>query len=71
MPLREFLESLEAGFNVLPISSGACAKLAELPAGYPRDPADRIIGGTALSEGLTLITADGNIIRSRAVPVVW
>lgn len=71
MPLREFLESLEAGFNVLPISSGACAKLAELPAGYPRDPADRIIGGTALAEGLTLITADGNIIRSRAVPVVW
>lgn len=71
LPLQPFLESLESSFNVLPLTSRSCAKTTELPPGYPRDPADRIIGATALTEGLTLITADHNIIRSRAVPVVW
>jgi PIN domain nuclease of toxin-antitoxin system len=28
------------------------------PTAYPKDPADRIIGATALVEGLSLITAD-------------
>lgn len=71
MPLGPFLEDLERSFNVLPITSRSCAKTTELPADYPRDPADRIIGATALAEGLTLITADRDIIDSRAVPVIW
>ena len=71
LPLQPFLESLESSFNVLALTSRSCAKTTELPPDYPRDPADRIIGATALTEGLTLITADHNIIRSRAVPVVW
>ena len=41
------------------------------PADFPRDPADRIIGATALVEGLTLITADRDILASKAVPSVW
>jgi len=36
-----------------------------------KDPADRIIGATALVEGLTLITADRAIRRSRAVRTIW
>jgi PIN domain nuclease of toxin-antitoxin system len=71
MPLKEFLQTLEDGFTVLPITSRACARTVELPASYPRDPADRIIGATALVEGIKLITADRNILASRAVPTVW
>src|SRR5580700_1901199 len=43
----------------------------ELPPSYPKDPADRIIGATALVEGLSLLTADREIRRSRAVQTIW
>lgn len=71
MPLEAFLESLEQSFTVMPITSKACARTVELPEGYPGDPADRIIGATALVEGLTLITADRRILECNAVPTVW
>jgi len=71
LTLEAFLEHVEAMFTVLPISSRACARILELPSEYPQDPADRIIGATALVDGLTLITADRNILASQAVRTVW
>jgi PIN domain nuclease of toxin-antitoxin system len=71
MTLEGFLDYIEAMFTVLPISGRACARVLQLPSGYPRDPADRIIGATALVEGITLITADRNILESQAVRTVW
>lgn len=71
MPLEVFLESLEQSFTVMPITSKGCARTVGLPEGYPGDPADRIIGATALVEGLTLITADRKILECNAVPTVW
>jgi PIN domain nuclease of toxin-antitoxin system len=71
MTLEEFLEYIETVFTISPITSQACARIVQLPVEYPRDPADRIIGATALVEGMTLITADRNILASRAVPTVW
>jgi PIN domain nuclease of toxin-antitoxin system len=56
---------------VLPISGRACVRALGLPAAYPKDPADRIIGGTALVEGLSLLTADRAIRRSRALRTIW
>jgi PIN domain nuclease of toxin-antitoxin system len=69
--LESFLEEIEARFVVLPISGRACARTAGLPAAYPRDPADRIIGATALIEGMSLITADRGIQRSKAIQTIW
>ncbi len=69
--LESFLAEVEARFVVLPIKSGACARIAELPATYPKDPADRIIAATALMEGLTLLTEDREIRRSNVVPTIW
>lgn len=69
--LESFLEEVEARFVVLPISGRACARAMELPASYPKDPADRIIGATALVEGLSLLTADREIRRSEAVHTIW
>ena len=71
MPLEAFLESLEQSFTVMPITSKGCARTVGLPEGYPSDPADRIIGATALVESLTLITADRRILECNAVPTVW
>jgi len=69
--LESLLRELEQRFTVLPISSGTCARIIALPATYPKDPADRIIGATALVEGLSLVTADREIRRSRVVPTIW
>jgi PIN domain nuclease of toxin-antitoxin system len=69
--LESFLHEIEARFVILPISGRACVRALELPAAYPKDPADRIIGGTALFEGLSLLTADRAIRRSRALRTIW
>jgi PIN domain nuclease of toxin-antitoxin system len=69
--LESFLQEIEARFIVLPISGRACARITGLPASYPKDPADRIIGATALVEGLYLLTADREIRRSRTVQTIW
>jgi len=69
--LESFLQEVEARFVVLPITGRACARALTLPANYPKDPADRVIGATALVEGLTLLTADRKIQRSKAVRTLW
>jgi PIN domain nuclease of toxin-antitoxin system len=69
--LESFLQEVESRFVVLPISARACARAMTLPATYPKDPADRIIGATALVEGLTLLTADREVRKSKAVPTIW
>jgi PIN domain nuclease of toxin-antitoxin system len=68
---ESFLRDIEARFVVLPITGRACALAMEFPATYPKDPADRIIGATALVEGLSLVTADREIRRSKLVPTIW
>lgn len=71
MSVESFLQSVESRFAVLPITSQACAKTLELPASYPKDPADRIIGATAIVEGIPLITADTNIRKAKGVRTIW
>ena len=66
-----FLSEVERRFVVLPITATIALQALELPAVYPKDPADRIIGATALIEDIPLVTADNEIRRSRAVPVIW
>jgi PIN domain nuclease of toxin-antitoxin system len=69
--LESFLREVEARFVVLPITGRACVLALGLPRAYPSDPADRIIGATALAEGMPLLTADRQIRRSRALTTIW
>ena len=69
--LEAFLAEIEARFIVLPITGRICVSALALPAAYPRDPADRVIGATALVEGLSLITADDGIRRSKTLKTIW
>jgi PIN domain nuclease of toxin-antitoxin system len=69
--LESFLDELERRFVVLPISARACARSLTLAAGYPKDPADRVIGATALVEGMSLVTADREIRRAKVVRTIW
>ncbi len=69
--LETFLAEVETRFTVLPITARVCVRAMALPAAYPKDPADRVIGATALVEGVPLLTADAAIQRSKAVPTIW
>jgi PIN domain nuclease of toxin-antitoxin system len=71
LSLESVLQEIESRFVVLPISSRACARAMSFPTTYPKDPADRIIAAIALVEGLSLITADREIRRSKLVPTIW
>lgn len=69
--LESFLREVEARFVVLPITGLACVRAFSLPAAYPKDPADRIIGGTALAGGLSLLTADLEIRQQKTIRTIW
>jgi PIN domain nuclease of toxin-antitoxin system len=66
-----FLAEVERRFVILPITVNIALQAFELPSSYPKDPADRIIGATALIEDIPLLTADREIRKSRAVPTIW
>lgn len=69
--IESFLQEIESRFIVIPIRGRICALTLGLPSTYPKDPADRVIAATALTEGLTLITADREIQRSKAIATIW
>jgi PIN domain nuclease of toxin-antitoxin system len=69
--VETFLADLEARFVVLPITANIARQAFELPSGFQKDPVDRVIAATALIEDLPLVTADNEMKRSRAVPIIW
>jgi len=68
---EDFLSEVERRLVVLPITANIALQALELPANYPKDPADRIIGATSLLEDIPLLTADNEIRQSRVIPVIW
>ena len=71
LSLDDLLKETATRFSVRPINEEIAARAVTLPADYPGDPMDRIIGATALVEGLQLITADQAIRRCAAVSTIW
>jgi PIN domain nuclease of toxin-antitoxin system len=69
--LETFLSDVERRFTILAITGRIAERAFLLPPSFPKDPADRVIGATALIEDLPLITADKEIRSSRAVPTIW
>lgn len=68
---KSFVRECIAKMRVLPISPEIAARAVSLPQSYPKDPQDRLIGATALVEGLELVTHDRLIRKSGIVPVIW
>jgi PIN domain nuclease of toxin-antitoxin system len=44
--------------TVLPTTPEIAARAVSFPEPYPKDPQDRLIGATALVEGIELVTHD-------------
>src|SRR5882757_10309087 len=58
------IDELTSRLSVRPVTPRIAAQASQFGPDYPRDPGDRIIGATALVEGLTLVTSDAAIRRS-------
>lgn len=71
VPLSEYLGKVESLYTVLPIDARVAERSMQFTKKFPKDPADRIIGATALVHQLSLITADEPILRSGEVPCIW
>ena len=70
-PIREVLTMIEHRFVVLPITAAIAERSMLFTRNYPKDPADRLIGATALVHTIELVTADRAIRQSGEVPCIW
>jgi PIN domain nuclease of toxin-antitoxin system len=71
MSIESFIRECVSKVSVLPITPEIVARAASFPESYPKDPQDRLIGATALVEGVDLVTHDRGIAKSGLVPVIW
>ena len=69
VPLEEWLESAAhpRSVRIVPITPLIAAKVADLPASFHRDPADRVIVATCQALDAPLLTRDRLIGRSRLI----
>jgi PIN domain nuclease of toxin-antitoxin system len=70
-PLATYLRFIESLFLVLPISGDIADQSVRFGSSFPKDPADRLIGATAVVHGATLVTKDRLIRASGEVRCVW
>jgi len=69
--IEAFVEEICSRTVILPITPRVAALANQFPPSYPRDPCDRLIGATAISEGIELISADVGIQRTGIVRTIW
>lgn len=70
-PLDIYLKFIESRFTVVPIDARIAERSARFGSSYPKDPADRLIGATAIVRGARLVTKDDAIRESGEVNCVW
>jgi PIN domain nuclease of toxin-antitoxin system len=58
IPVRAWLQGLEAGVRTHRVTPAIAATAVSLPSSFPRDPADRLIYSTAIEHGLRVVTKD-------------
>lgn len=67
--VREIVDT--AAVSVLEITPDIAGQAMAFPDSYPKDPGDRLIGATARTLGITLITRDERILASRLLHSIW
>ena len=65
--VRKFSE----GYVIKDLTIEIAALAAQFPENYPGDPVDRVVGATARSEGIPLVTADQRIQESPLITTIW
>jgi PIN domain nuclease of toxin-antitoxin system len=67
----DFVERLPSRTAIRPITPRIAVLASQLPATYSRDPSDRLIGATAMSEGFALVTKDRTIRNYKQIKTIW
>jgi len=68
---EDFVEKISSRTAIRPITVKVAVLANQLPTNYSGDPCDRLIGATALAEGLPLVTKDRNIRGCRQLQTIW
>jgi PIN domain nuclease of toxin-antitoxin system len=71
LSVESFVRQCASKMTVLPITPEIAARAVSFPDPYPKDPQDRLIGATALVEGIQLVTRDKQIKKSGMIPIIW
>jgi PIN domain nuclease of toxin-antitoxin system len=66
-----FVEKISSRTAIRPITVKIAVLANELSQDYSGDPCDRLIGATALAEGIALVTKDARIRASKQVKTIW
>lgn len=66
-----FLEEITHRTAIRPITAEIALLASQFPSSYPKDPCDRLIGATALSEGIALVTKDLEMRNFRQLRTIW
>ncbi len=61
----------DTGVIVHDLTAEIAALATAFPGTYPQDPADRLIGATARSMGLPLVTRDQRMLESPLIKTIW
>lgn len=69
--VEALLERISSRTAIRPITVKIAALANQLSEDYSRDPCDRLIGATALAEGMALVTKDAKIRASKQVQTIW
>lgn len=66
-----FVEKISSRTAIRPITVKIAVLANQLPSDYSADPCDRLIGATALADGIALVTKDRNIRECRQIKSIW
>ncbi len=69
--LHDYLQFLETSFTLLNITASIADRASQFGRAYPKDPADRLIGATAIVYHAKLVTKDTKIHASKEVECIW
>ena len=69
--MEAYLEEISSRVAVLPITTKVAALANQFSTDYSSDPCDRLIGATALAEGMVLVTKDANIRHCKQLQTLW
>lgn len=71
--LRDFIEAVvqTPGLSVVELDPEIAVLAAQLPRGFPSDPADRVIAATGVARGAALVTKDQRIQDSGLLRTIW
>ena len=70
-PVDDFVDEVTSRTAIRPITARIAILASQLPVTYSSDPCDRLIGATALAEGMDLVTKDRAIRSFAQIRTIW